>query len=387
MMPEQTLPLVPHNGVTLLRTVATAVLDLSDVPNPGTFTLPYPAEAQRALDRTVLACLLRGAEPPRGVPDLLAWCREIPVVDWPLDLPEDLAAPNEYLIDPHGLEPTQLCYEWAISRRDSAAEHVEREMVFTAIEQCRAARMPEAYAAFRRLLIEHPVLTRGEAAATGLEPTFLPVADLLPHIYLPAPAGWARDSVLYSCGRCKTLLVPTRDDGWWCENDRCRRTGPAPVGKAYPEDDGGGVLTLTRPLRLFVTAPGRAELRLEKKLHGLRLRPQMWPGYDAYDLHVTLPGGQEWAVDVKDWASPALLGRQIRPLPEDPRHDRAFIVVPDHRMSRRPGYLDIVAKNMRKTAAAKVTVMSERQFTAAVRDALAEHGGQGADHESEDDHA
>lgn len=388
MMPEQTLPLVPHNGVTLLRTVATAVLDLSDVPNPGTFTLPYPAEAQRALDRTVLACLLRGAEPPRGVPDLLVWCREIPVVDWPLDLPEDLAAPSEYLIDPHGLEPTQLCYEWAISRRDSAAEQVEREMVFTAIEQCRAARMPEAYAAFRRLLIEHPVLTRQEAAATGLEPAFLPVADLLPHVYLPAPAGWARDGVLYSCGRCKTLLVPTRDDGWWCENDRCRRTGPAPVGKTYPEDDGGGVLTLTRPLRLFVTAPGRAELRLERKLRCLRLRPQMWPGYDAYDLLVPLPGGQEWAVDVKDWASPALLGRQVRPLPGDPRHDRAFIVVPDHRLSRRPGYLDIVAKNMRKTARSKVTVMSERQFTAAVRDALAEHGVHGADPEStEDDHA
>src|SRR5260370_2273679 len=84
MMPEQTLPLVPHNGMTLLRTVATAVLDLSDVPNPGTFTLPYPAEAQRALDRTVLACLLRGAEPPRRVPGLLVSCREIPVVDWPL---------------------------------------------------------------------------------------------------------------------------------------------------------------------------------------------------------------------------------------------------------------------------------------------------------------
>jgi hypothetical protein len=387
MMSEQTLPLVPHNGMTLLRTVATAVLDLSDVPNPGTFTLPYPAEAQRALDRTVLACLLRGAEPPRGVPDLLVWCREIPVVDWPLDLPEDLAAPSEYLIDPHGLEPTQLCYEWAISRRDSAAEQVEREMVFTAIEQCRAVRMPEAYAAFRRLLIEHPVLTRQEAAATGLEPVFLPVADLLPHIYLPAPAGWSRDGVFYSCGRCKTLLVPTRDDGWWCENDRCRRTGPAPVGKTYPED-GGDVLTLTRPLRLFVTAPGRAELRLERKLRGLRLLPQMWPGYDAYDLLVPLPGGQEWAVDVKDWASPALLGRQVRPLPGDPRHDRAFIVVPDHRVSRRPGYLEIVARNMRRTARPKVTVMSERQFTVAVRDALAEHGGPGADPEStEDDHA
>ena len=388
MMPDRSLPLLPHNGMTLLRTVATAVLDLSDVPNPGTFTLPYPAEAQRALDRTVLACLLRGAEPPRGVPDLLVWCREIPVVDWPLDLPEDLAAPDEYLIDPHGLEPTQLCYEWAISRRDSAAEQVEREMVFTAIEQCRAARSPEAYAAFRRLLIEHPVLTREEAAATTLEPAFLPVADLLPHIYPPAPAGWARGGVLYSCGRCRTLLVPTRDDGWWCENDRCRRTGPAPVGKTYHEDHDGGVLTLTRPLRLFVTAPGRAELRLEKKLRSLRLRPEMWPGYDAYDLLVRLPGGLEWAVDVKDWANPALLGREVRPLPKDPRHDKAFIVVPDHRLRRRAGYLDIVVKNMRRTAASKVTVMSERQFTAAVRDALAEHGGHDADHGSrEDDHA
>jgi hypothetical protein len=385
MMPEQPLPLVPHNGTVLLRTVATAVLDLSDVPNPGTFTLPYPAEAQRALDRTVLACLLRGAEPPRGVPDLLVWCREIPVVDWPLDLPEDLAAPSEYLIDPHGLEPTQLCYEWAISRRDSAAEQVEREMVLTAIEQCRAARSPQAYAAFRRLLIEHPVLTREQAAAAALEPAFLPVAALLPHVYLPAPAGWTSGGVLYSCGRCKTLLVPTRDDGWWCENDRCRRTGPAPVGQTYHEDDGGGVLTLTRPLRLFVTAPGKAELRLEKKLRDLWLRPQMWPEYDAYDLLVPLPGGQEWAVDVKDWASPALLGRQIRPLPKVPRHDKAFIVVPDHRLSRRSGYLDIVTRNMRKAAASKVAVMSERQFTAAVRDALAEHGGHGADHENAED--
>ena len=46
-------------------------------------------------------------------------------------------------------------------------------------------------------------------------------------------------------------------------------------------------------------------------------------------------------------------------------------------------------KNMRRTAKSKVTVMSERQFTAAVHDALAVHGGHGADgHEStEDEHA
>jgi hypothetical protein len=385
-MPERTLPLVPHNGTTLLHTVASAVLDLSEVPNPGTFSLPYPAEAQRALDRTVLACLLRGAEPPRSIPDLLVWCQEIPVVDWPLDLPEDLAAPDEYLIDPHALEPTQLCYEWAIGHPDSAADQIDRDLVFAAIEQCRAASSPSAYVAFRRLLIEHPVLTRETAAATALEPVFLPVATLLPQIYLPAPVAWARDGVFYSCGRCKTLLIPTRDNGWWCENDRCRRTGPAPVGAAYREDTGGGLLALTRPLRLFVTTPGRAELRLEKKLRGLGVQAQMWPEYDVYDLLVPMPDGQVWAVDVKDWANPALLGSHIRPLPAAPRYDRAFVVVPDHRLRRRANYLDVVIKNARRAAVSALTLMSERQFTAAVRDALAgHHAGQAADTENTED--
>jgi len=386
MMSEHPLPPVPHNGMTLLHTVATAVLDLSDVPNPGTFSLPYPAEAQRALDRTILACLLRGAEPPRSVPDLLVWCQEIPVVDWPLDLPEDLAAPNDYLIDPHALEPTQLCYEWAIDHPDSATDQVDRDLVFAAIEQCRTARSPASYAAFRRLLIEHPVLTREEAAATALEPAFLPVAGLLPHIYLRAPVAWTRDGMFYSCGRCKTLLIPTRDDGWWCENDRCRRTGPAPVGATNHEDAGGGLLALTRPLRLFVTTPGRAELRLEKKLRGLHIHAQMWPEYDAYDLLVSLPDGQVWAVDVKDWANPALLGRHIKPLPETPRYDKAFVVVPDHRLRRRANYLDVVIRNMRRTVASKLVLMSERQFTAAVRDAVTRHDGRETDgHETTED--
>ena len=51
-----------YADVPLLHTIASAVIGLADVEGLASFHLPYPAEAQRALDRLVLACLLRGVE-------------------------------------------------------------------------------------------------------------------------------------------------------------------------------------------------------------------------------------------------------------------------------------------------------------------------------------
>jgi len=79
-----------YADVPLLHTIASAVIGLADVEGLASFRLPHPAEAQRALDRLVLACLLRGVEQvPAGVPDMLSWCRTRPLEDWPLELPPD----------------------------------------------------------------------------------------------------------------------------------------------------------------------------------------------------------------------------------------------------------------------------------------------------------
>ncbi|MET9146792.1 hypothetical protein [Streptomyces sp. NPDC004042] len=379
-------PLVPHDGLTLLRTVATAVLDLDALTGLGTFTLPYPAEAQRALDRTALACLLRGADPPLSVSDLLIWCRRRPVTEWPLDLPDGLAAPEDRLIDKDACVPTDLCYEWAVDRPDSATEQIDRALIALAMDRCRLANAPASYAAFRRLLVEHPVLTRDKAAEIALEPAFTPLDGLLQQIYLPAPVGWVRGGRFTLCRRCRTLLAPMRDGGWWCENARCRHKGDAPVGHAYEETEGGGVLLLTRPLRLFVTAPGFAELRLERALARLGLTPELWPDYDAYDLRITLPDGRVWAVDVKDWANPALLGRNAMLLPGRPPYDRAFLVVPDHRTALRRDYVGVVRRFMDPDVRERTTVVSHRQFMARVRAALEEARGQSVGDDRPEDH-
>ncbi|MFE2269840.1 hypothetical protein ACFXB4_11415 [Streptomyces lavendulae] len=350
-----------HLGVPLVRTLATALTVLDTATGPEMFTLPYPPEVQRALDRTVLACLERGAEPPVSLPDLLFWCRERPVADWPIDLPPETVGPGDLLLDPASSRPTELCYEWAEQSSDSALRLYDREVICTALRLCREYGEEDAYTEFRRLLVTRPVLTSAEDFALSMDHVLDPVKELLGRIYRPVPDSYLHRGGYAACGRCLTLLTPLRDGGWWCERDRCRRWGTPPVGRRYPREEVGELLQLARPLRQFVTGPGRAEASLETQLTALGLKVRMWPAYDAYDVHITFPDGHVWAVDVKDWAHPAFLGRAARSVPQEPPYDEAFWVVPQDRVNDRPGYVSVFERN-RPHAARHVSLLTDTQL-------------------------
>jgi hypothetical protein len=348
----------------LLRTLASGVVTLSEMAQPGSFSLPYPADAQRALDRIAAECLLHGAPPPRSLPDLITWCAQRPVRDWPLKLPPDEVAPGDRLIEPHTRTPTQLCYEWALRVADTGTELYEKQVMLGAMSLCRGANAPESYTAFRRLLIERPVLTRSDLALLNGDPDLLPVIDLVREAYRPAPAGSAVDGEFASCKGCRCLLVPAGTGEWWCEQDRCRGEGRAKIGVRYRAD--ADVLQLARPLRIFVTGPGRAEIELERSLARLGLQVEMWPGYDAYDLRAHLPNGTAWAIDVKDRASPAMLGMDATPLPTTPSYHAAFLVVPQYRFRDRRDYRQAFSHHCPPEVAALVALRSDREL---VRDA------------------
>ncbi|WP_416481800.1 hypothetical protein [Streptomyces sp. CL12] len=373
-MPPHDTGWFAHRGIPLMRTLATALTVLDAATGPDAFTLPYPPEVQRALDRTVLACLEHGAEPPVSLPDLLSWCRERPVADWPVDLPAEAAGPDDLLLDPDSSRPTELCYEWAEQFSDSALVLYDREIVRAALRLCREYGEEDAYTEFRRLLVTRPVLTSAEEWAVSLDHVLDPVKELLSRIYRPVPDSYLRGDVYATCGRCLTLLTPLPDGGWWCERDRCRRRGRPPVGRRIPQEEAGELLQLARPLRQFVTGPGRAEVQLEGRLTGLGLKVRMWPAYDAYDMHVTFPDGWVWAVDVKDWAHPAFLGRAARPVPQEPRYDEAFWVVPQDRVDDRPGYIATYERN-RPAAARRVPLLTDTHLLARAEDRLARVGG------------
>lgn len=130
--------------VVLLRDIATAVVRLDGVRRLDAFTLPYPAEAQRALDALVLACLRTEARPPSGLPELIRWSRTRPLGSWPLDrLPDGLFTTADRLIDADSGEPTQLCHELAVKGLgDSTARQYDRLVIHEAMRACRDASSP-----------------------------------------------------------------------------------------------------------------------------------------------------------------------------------------------------------------------------------------------------
>ncbi|GAA3491741.1 hypothetical protein [Streptomyces cremeus] len=335
--------------VQLLRDVATAVVHLSRVRQLTSFALPYPRQAQRALDAVVLACLRQGARPPSGVPGLLEWCRARPVSNWPLEgLAElgglaDLARTGEdLLIDVAAQAPSQLCHELALEGGSrSSAQQVSGAVVRRAMRLCRDAYLPESYTAFRRLLVEQPVLTRAALTSTLADLYLDPVRELIDLVYVPVPDNYVRDGAYTPCARCRTLLTPLADGGWWCEHARCRFAGAPAPGTPLVRAATGEVRHLEQPLRLFVTGPGRAEIALEERLTQLGLTVDMWPGFDAYDLRVTFPDGRVWAVDVKDWVHAGFLGRSANPVRGEPPYDEACWAVPAFRVEQRRDYLQV----------------------------------------------
>lgn len=346
-------------GVALLRMLAGAVVALEDVTGLDSFRLPYPSDAQRALDHTALACLRRRAEPPRSIPELLEWCRNRPLTDWPVDLPADAVAPEDRFLDEESGLPTELTREWWVQPGDTPARLHHRDVVRWALRTCRQ-HGPEPYAAFRRLLVRQPVLTHTEWFSVITDPLLMDVRELLGSIYQEVPPGLVRPGRgCAECLHCGMLLTPVGEADWWCERDSCRSLGPEPeIGRIIGPEQCNGLVQLDRPLRQFVSRPGRTALDLEAGLTRLGATVRMWPLTDAYPMWVGFPDGHVWALDIKDWAHPGLLGRTAATVRADPPYDEAFWVVPGYRVTARPDYLAVFHRH-RPPGAGGLTLLPE----------------------------
>ncbi|WP_427922831.1 hypothetical protein [Streptomyces sp. cg40] len=355
----------------LLRLVASALACLSrqrTVSNPV-----YPAKVQDAYNRLVLHCLRREVEPPGSVAEMCRWAAEVPLEAWPLTFPSDSRVGESFLVDRETRLPHQLCLEWEVSAADPAAELFENERILEALAICRAAKAPDAYTAFRALLTSRPVLTGAELALVGGDPDCgMLLHSVIKRCYEPVPASYLRDGAYQRCVRCRCLMVPLHRGGHRCELDRCRREGTGGEGERL-RPDRGGVFQLGRPLRMFVTSPGLAEIELEAALkRKFGITAQMWPHYDAYDLRVPLPGGRHWAVDVKDRVNPVLLARTLTPFRTQPPYDRAFLVVPRYRFRDNEAYGRQFRRNLTDELVDRVTLLDDRAFLRLVGQVVAD---------------
>ncbi|NCC36967.1 MAG: hypothetical protein EOM24_33895 [Chloroflexia bacterium] len=326
-------------------------------------SLPYPPTIQRGMNRLTLTCLRQGVQPPQGLMDLLEWCRR-PLASWNLALPEGSVAGEERLLD--GQLPTATCEAWARTGSDVEANLQEERLLLNVISVCKGANDPQAYTAFRRMLIEQPVMSAFTYQLALGDPVLDLLVDQLRAAYEPAPVSAVRNGQLGTCAMCGNLLLRTQDDQWVCEDEVCRAEGFLEPGRLISVRD--DVVWLRRDLRRYIAAPGRAELRLAKKLERMGLHVELWPAFDRYDLRVTFPDETIWALDVKDWGNPFLLARSVnrKPFPADPPWQHAFFVFSDARHTQRSDYLRAFTNTCR--------ILSERVNACFERDLLQRAG-------------
>jgi hypothetical protein len=202
-------------------------------------------------------------------------------------------------------------------------ERAFMEQVFSRCQQ----QGPQTYVALRRWLIEHPVVTAAELVRQlNASPELAQLQDLLREAYVEAPYEALYKGAFYCCPTCGALLQPDHTGlRLLCSIERCYQMPLAvsalsaasgdgsqrrqPLRRLVPSEE---VASLRRGLLWFVMWPGRAELRLERRLCEQGALVEMWPDYDRYDLRVVVPRGT-LAVDVKDWANPYLLARRVKP--------------------------------------------------------------------------
>ncbi|GAA5117989.1 hypothetical protein GCM10025762_33970 [Haloechinothrix salitolerans] len=316
----------------VISLVASGLVELSQIlERQGAFPVPYPAALQRALDRLTAMGVIAGAEVPRSVMDLAAWAHR-PFVQWPFrPAVEGLNDDESLLMDG---KPTKACLEWAVVSGDVEGEIRERLLIHGVLDVCKANDDPDAYVRFRRLLVEKPAMSERDLLVTMAQPEFAILAQHLRGAYRAAPAEALATGEAVVCGGCGHLWTLQADGVRRCSEWDC--PAPTTIKKRLPASE--GVVWLSRELRMFVSGPGRAELRIAKTLERAGVTAQLWPDFDACDV---LPVEVPWAADVKSWTNPVRLAWRLteRPFVLPRGAERGFIVIAKEQTTGRPEYL------------------------------------------------
>jgi hypothetical protein len=323
----------------VLHLIATGVVKLVEKVKDGKpLNLPYITPLQLGLNKLSAICLLKGETPPQGVPDLLRWCEQRPLVDWPLELTNYGFSQEDKLL--YEQIPTTLCYEeLACSNSDVEAELTQNKIIIRALNICKDANAPESYVKFRRFLIENLVITDREFVECCLTLSPEALTEPLKEAYDPAPDSAIIDDYFHCCSICGNLLLRHIKKGLICPIDPSHNSINI-TRRLHKQEK---VSWLKRGLRQFIAAPGVAELRLEKQLKelGKGISVELWPEFDKYDLRIVFPDGEAWAIDVKDWKTPYCLAKKVnsQPVPYYPEWKKFYFVFPDARSNQNPNYL------------------------------------------------
>lgn len=294
----------------------------------GFISAPYPSELLRALSiASALNSHAEDAKYPDNLASLLE-CAAQPFHEWFADLNWDES--GDYTT-------AQLIRHGVISAEclllaSTPGDIDEREGYDLLMSRCRSlANGQELYVAWRRLLIESPVVesfaevVRGQRiflrnieAVTELDQQFLE--------RVPRPLG---DSGSLSLCRLTGTRATFFENEWISESRdpdvqaEIKASGPRRI--QWTPD----TRQVKRTFRQFWVLPGYYEMDLYRQAIDAGWDVELWPKFDTVDL-LLRKGDRALALDVKDHINSVRLAKRFEGFRGYERDHQCFVVVPDY---------------------------------------------------------
>ena len=269
-----------------------------------------PDALRVGMSRLAAAMIRAGATPISSIADTIEVMQE-PVSTWKVLPPPPQYMGSLILMDGEDItEDAENCID---SNPDVAGEWTQQVMK-RVVDNCRARGDQVGYVTFRRCIIDHPVAARRELIETRRKLSDDGLLTMFDDAYEEVPQASLSGDIVRTCARCGwTLVKEVNRDVWRCALSSCRQLGdalPARFPDSIPFNAG------TRRVRLglarYTTRPGGLEISLFRALEELGgLTLELWPHCDAYDIGVTFPNGEKWAIDCKDARDPAWLAGHL----------------------------------------------------------------------------
>lgn len=326
-------PVLDDHGMVVLASSALVAVQ-REIDARGFLGTPYPQVVRRTFDVGAARNLVEERDHPWPT-DLrsLAEVASLPLGLWAGDMSWDREEVFAEIRLVENGEVTPECRELAAGGRDPEQELVERDGFEALRAACARIEDGDAfYTAWRRCVVERPVLSTISEAATAV-PGLTDLDDwtgFVHRFYDVVPESLAFGDQVRVCTVSGTLLRKVRK-GYHTES-----RDPAAIRAAAEGRHGTKAfrprqtLHLKRAFRAFWCHPGVAELGLARGLEALDWSVTLWPRRDRVDVEAVSPGGRRLAVDVKDHLSPVGLARRFEGFKEYEATHECFVVVPDY---------------------------------------------------------
>lgn len=324
----------------ILSELCGGMSQLLDMDSREIHDFTIPPTLRLGLSRLAAAMIKASSEPIQSVPDAVSMMQR-PLGEWEVTFPVPEYLADLMLMDGEFL--TEDADALIVSNSDVAAE-LTQGIMRRLIEMCRASGKQDDYVAFRRFVIEHPVASRMEMIDILHKLSDDSLRSLLrDEAFESVPGDLESDGQVLICQRCGwTLVKNTYRGSLGCADAGCRRLeGMIPAHYSRGLSAGDGLRRVRAGLARYTARPGRLELSLFETLSELDgLKVELWPGFDSYDLGVTFPTGEVWAIDCKDSSRPSLLAARLNKdtIPRQPSWRKAFYVFPAYRKEAAPNY-------------------------------------------------